>query len=222
MKKLGLIVFVSALLISLFSAIGCNVGNLTGVQGSGNAKSEIRNVSDFRQVEASGAINLEIDAQKDFSVEVEADDNLLPLIKSEVSGDTLKISTEDSISSKNKIVVRISMPELTSLNISGASDAVVLNVKTDSLKLEASGASKIKISGGADSLEADASGASGIDAESLLVNDADIKANGASNTTVSAANSLKADASGASKIYYTGEPKNVEPKSSGASSVKKK
>lgn len=222
MKKLSLIMFVTALSIGLFSAIGCNFGNLTGVQGSDNAKSEKRNVSGFKQIEAGGAISLEIDAQKDFNVEVEADDNLLSLIKTEVSGDTLKISTEDRISSKTKIVVKISMPELTSLNISGASGAVVSNVKTDSLKLEASGASKIKISGEANNLESDATGASGIDAENLMVNDADIEATGASNTTVSAANNLKADASGASTILYTGEPKNVEPKSSGASSVKKK
>ncbi len=222
MKKLGLIVFITALSIGLLSAIGCGIGNLTGVQGSGNAKSEKRNVSGFKQIEAGGAITLEIDAQKDFSVKIEADDNLLPLIKTEVSGDTLKISTEDRISSKTKIVVRISMPELTSLNISGASGAVVSNVKTDSLKLEASGASKIKISGEANDLESDATGASGIDAEGLTVNDADVEASGASNTTVSVANNLKADASGASTVYYTGEPKSVEPESSGASSIKKK
>ncbi|MEP7039624.1 MAG: head GIN domain-containing protein [Acidobacteriota bacterium] len=222
MKKLGLIVFVSALSIGLFSAIGCSFGNLTGVQGSGNAKSEKRNVSGFKEIEAGGAITLEIDAQKDFSVEVEADDNLLSLIKTEVSGDTLKISTEDKISSKTKIIVKISLPELTSLDISGASGAVVSNVKTGSLKLEASGASKIKISGEANSLESDASGASGIDAEGLRIEDAVVVASGASNTTVSAVNDLKADASGASTIYYTGEPKNVEPKSSGVSSIKKK
>lgn len=222
MKKLGLIVFVIALSIGLFFATGCNVGNLGSVQGSGNAKSEKRNVSGFKQIEAGGAVTLEIDAQKDFSVELEADDNLLPLIKTEVSGDTLKISTEDRISSKTKIIVKISMPELTSLDISGASGAVVSNVKTDSLKLEASGASKIKISGEANNLESGANGASGIDAEGLTVNDADVVASGASNITVSAANNLKADASGASTILYTGEPKNVEPTSSGASSVKKK
>ena len=222
MKKFGSAVLALLILIGLIFANGCNLGNLTGVQGSGNAKSEKRNVSGFKQIEAGGAVSLEVEVQKDFSVEIEADDNLLPLIKTEVSGDTLKISATDKISSKTKIIVKISMPELTSMDVSGASGAIVSNVKTDSLKLEASGASKIKISGEANSLESDASGASGIDAEGLMVNDADIEASGASNTTVSAADNLKADASGASTIYYTGEPKNVEPKSSGASSVKKK
>lgn len=222
MKKIGLAVFGLAMLVGLFSAMNCSPGNISGVQGSGTAKSEKREVSGFKQVAAGGAITLEIVAQKDFSVEVQADDNLLALIKTEVSGDTLKISSEERISPKTKILVKISMPELNSLDVSGASGAAVSNVKTDMLKLEASGASKIKIDGQANRLESNASGASGIDAEGLKVENADIEASGASNTTVSAINELKADASGASTIYYTGEPKSISPKTSGASSVKKK
>ena len=219
MKKLSLMVIVS---IGLLSAFGCNIGSIGGVEGSGNAKSEKRDVSNFKKIEASGAVQLVIDAKNDFSFEIEADDNLISLIKTEVSGDTLKISTEGKFSPKTKITIKVSMPELVSLNISGASKADVTNVKTDSLKLEASGASRINISGEASKLESDANGASTIDAEGLTVSDADAKASGASKTTVSAINDLKADASGASTILYTGEPKNISPKSSGASSVKKK
>lgn len=222
MKKIGLIVFAIALLIGLMSAMNCNVGNSGGLTGSGNKKSEKRDVSGFMEIEASGAVTLEIVSQKDFSVEVEADDNLLSLIKTEVSGDVLKISSKDKISPKTKILVKVSMPELDSLNVSGASAATATNLKADLLKLEASGASKIKVEGQANILESNASGASGIDAEGLKVENADVEASGASNTTVSATNDLKANASGASTIYYTGEPKSVSPKSSGASSVKKK
>lgn len=222
MKKFGLAVFGLAMSIGLFSAMNCSFGNVSGVQGSGTTKSEKREIAGFKEVEASGAITLEIVAQKGFSVEVEADDNLLQYIKTEVSGDTLKVFTKDRISPKTKILVKISMPELDSLDVSGASNATVSNVKAASLKLEASGASKIKIDGEANSLKSDASGASGIDAEGLKVENANVQASGASNTTVSAINELKADASGASTIYYTGEPKSISPKTSGESSVKKK
>lgn len=222
MKKIGLVVFAVALLIGVMSAMNCSIGNLSGAKGSGNVKSEKREISGFTEVEAGGAITLEIVAQKDFSVEIEADDNLLQLIKTEVSGDTLKIFSEDRLSPKNKIIVKVSMPELTALDVSGASGAKVSNVKIDSLKLNASGASKIKIDGEANSLESDASGASKIDAEGLKVENAEINATGASITTVSVTDELKADASGASTIYYIGEPTTVSPKTSGASSVKKK
>jgi hypothetical protein len=134
----------------------------------------------------------------------------------------LKIFSEGRISSKTKVNVKISMPELTGLDISGASNAVVANIRTDSLQLEASGASKIKIDGVVKSVQADASGASKIDAESLQAENADVDSSGASSVTVSPLNDLNADATGASSVYYTGEPKNVKQNSSGASSVKKK
>lgn len=222
MKKIGLVVFAVALLIGVISAMNCNIGKFSGVQGSGNLSSEKRDISGFTEVDASGAITLEIVAQKDFSVEVEADDNLLQFIKTEVSGDTLKVFSKNKLSPKTKIIVKVSMPELHSLDVSGASVANVSNVKIDSLEINASGASKIKIDGETVSLESDASGASKIDAEGLKVENADINASGASTTTVFVSNELKVDASGASKIYYTGEPNSVSPKTSGASSVKKK
>lgn len=227
MKRISLPVFVAALLIGVIFSVGCGFAGFNsfggdGVQGSGFLKSEQRAVSGFTKINAGGAIRLEVTAQKDFSVTVEADDNLLPLIKTDVSGDTLKIYRESGSSSKTGVKVTISMPDVKNVNVSGASTAVVSNVKTDSLELEASGASKIKVDGEANRLNSKASGASGIDAENLRVENADVGASGASNSTVSAANELKADASGASSIYYTGEPKSLNQKSSGASSVKKK
>lgn len=225
MKKIGLMVFIFALAIGLAFSTNCSFGgfsNLSGVQGSGTSKTESRNVSGFTKVNAGGAINVEIAAQKDFSVTVEADDNLLTNIKTEVSGDTLKIYSEDRISPKTPIKVIISMPTIEGLDISGASSGSVVGVSANSLDLKASGASKIKIDGIAKELNADASGASTIDAENLKVEDADVEASGASKAVVAATNDLKADASGASKISYTGEPKNIKQNSSGASSVTKK
>ena len=227
MKKLGVIVFAAALIIGLLFAGGCglvgtnNFGG-SGVRGSGTMKSEPRSVSGFSKVDAGGALNIELVAQKDFSVVIEADDNLLQNIKTEVSGDTLKIYTEGKISMQNKASVKISMPELESLIVSGASTASVSNVKNNGIDLNASGASRITINGEAEDLTAVASGASEIDAEMLKVEYASVEASGASSATVSAATDLKAEVSGASSIYYTGDPKNVVPKSSGASTIKKK
>lgn len=225
MKKYGLLIFIFAISIGLAFSTNCSVGsfkNLGGVQGSGTSKTEARNVTGFTKVDASGAINVEVSSQKDFGVEVQADDNLLANIKTEVSGDTLKIYSEDRISPKTRINVKISMPEFEGLNVSGASSGSVSNVKADSLDLKASGASKIKIEGVAKELDADASGASTIDAENLKVEDADVDASGASSATVSASNDLKVDASGASKIAYVGEPQKIKQNSSGASSIVKK
>ncbi len=225
MKKIGLLIFIIALTIGLIFTSNCNFGgfdNLSGVKGSGTSKTEQRNVTGFKRIDAGGAMNVEVDAQKDFSVSVEADDNLLQHIKTEVSGDTLKIYSEGKISPSAKLNVKISMPSIEGLNLSGASDGKITNVRADSLELKASGASEVTISGAAKNLEADASGASEIDAEGLKVEDGKIEASGASKAMVSVANNLEANASGASKISYAGEPKNLKQNSSGASSINKK
>lgn len=225
MKKLGLIVFIFALSIGLVFSTSCSFSkfsNLSGVQGSGTSKSETRDVSGFTKIDAGGAINLEVAMHKDFSVVVEADDNLLTNIKTEVSGETLKIYSEDQISPKTRINVRISMPAIEGMDVSGASSSSVTDVNSDSLELKASGASKITINGTAKELNAEASGASTIDAENLKAENADVEASGASKAVVLATNELDVNASGASKISYVGEPKNVKQNSSGASSISKK
>ncbi len=225
MKKISLAIFILALTIGLIFSTNCGLGginNFTGVKGSGTSKTEQRNVTGFREIEAGGAVNLEVDAQKDFGVTVEADDNLLEYIKTEVSGDTLKIYSEGKISPTTKLNVKISMPAIEGLDISGASDAKIMNVKADSLKLKASGASEIIINGEAKELKADASGASEINAENLRAENADVDASGASSANVLATNELNVEASGASKISYTGEPKNIKQNASGASSINKK
>jgi len=213
--------FTFVIIAVLLSGSACNMTNLTGIRGSGNAKTETRNLSGFKGIKAGGAVKLEVAVQKDFGVTVETDDNLLEYITTEVSGDTLIIGSKDRIS-PTLISVKVSMPELTGLDVSGATTAMVNGAKTDSLKLEASGASKVKIDGEVKTLEIDASGASGIDAENLLAENAQAEASGASSSIVNASNQVEAIASGASTVTYMGNPTNITQNSSGASTIKKR
>lgn len=229
MKKIGILVFIGALVVSsIIATRSSDAGKFNffsrfgKTKGSGNLKVEDRNVSNFQKIEANGAINLEVTVQQNYAVSVETDDNLLEFIKTEVDGDTLKIYSEGKLSMRSKVNVKISMPELERVNVNGASNAVIANVKSENFKLEANGASKIKVNGEVLGFEVDANGASRIDAEELKIQNANLNANGASNIVISAVNQLQADASGASSITYSGEPQIIEKRSSGASSIKKK
>ena len=229
MKKISLIAFITALTLGSILAANLNFGgfrliniNFGKIKGTGTAKSESRDVSGFKAIKVRGALNIEVVAQKDFSISVEADDNLLEHIKTEIDNGTLEIWSEGRISPRTSIKVKISMPEVDAVDIAGASNVVVSNVKSDSIRVEVRGASKVKIDGEATNLKSEASGASKIDAENLVVENAEVEANGASKAIVQANNEIKADASGASKIYYSGNPKNIIEHSSGASSVKRK
>lgn len=229
MKKLAFLLFISALIVgSIFANVfdfgRFNIGSMVfnRVQGSGVMKSEKREVSGFSKIDGSGAINVEVSIQENFNVEIEADDNLLQYIKTEIDGDSLKIYSEGRLSHQNPVNVKIGMPALNGLEISGASKATAANITGEEISLNASGASRINISGEVKNLQSKANGASAIDAESLKTENAEVKVNGASKTTVFATNDLIAKANGASRIVYVGEPANIEQKSNGASSIKSK
>jgi hypothetical protein len=231
MKKIGLIVFIFALVVGVVLASISSFGkisgklfsfNIGGVKGSGSMKTETRDLSGFSAIDVSGAFEVEIVAQKDFSVEVEADDNLLELIKTEIDGDTLKIKSEKSIKSSNPLRIRISAPNIESLDLSGASKVNIVNLNNDSLSLDSSGASKIKLEGTTKSFDVEMSGASKLDAENLKAENVSVDSSGASSAFVYVTNELKVDLSGATNVTYSGSPKSVHKKASGASSVKEK
>lgn len=224
MKKFGFLIFAIAIIGSLALVSSVTGKSVFGffnfaVQGSGRIVTEKRDASGFKGVQAGGATELQITVGKDFSVELEGDDNILPLVRTEVRAGVLHIERNGNFWSRTKLVARITMPEFDNLDLSGASRASVAGVDSNNVKLEASGASQIEISGTAQDLTASLSGASKLDAANLRALRANIDASGASKAQIFASESVTADTSGASKIVYAGNPATVNKDASGASSI---
>ncbi|MCC6328917.1 MAG: DUF2807 domain-containing protein, partial [Acidobacteria bacterium] len=152
----------------------------------------------------------------------EADDNLLPLIQTEVRDGVLHIESEGRISTDNGLKVRISAPDITSIDASGVSKVTVADIDNDYLRVCTSGATKATVAGSTAKLSVEVSGASAVDAENLRAQNAEVEASGASSVSVFATGELRTDGSGASKIVYGGTPTNVEKSSSGASTIREK
>lgn len=234
MKKIGILIFAAALVIGLvvsnlfsFGRAAGNMFNFSvnfggGVRGSGNIITDKRDLSDFQAVEVGGVYQVEITAQKEFGVEIDGDDNLVALVNVVVSDGVLKISSEQKLSPKSPIRIRISAPDINELKVSGAASVMLNDIKNDGLSIDSSGASKIKVTGETAKLNVDVSGATKIDAENLKAGDVNVDASGACSVTVNVSGELEADASGASRVTYSGTPTSVEKKTSGASSVSQK
>jgi hypothetical protein len=205
--------------LMLFTLSGCHFGHKTG---SGKMKVEKRDVPSFHAIELSGAYDVEVVAQKEQSLEIEADDNLLPLIKSEVHDGVLEINNEKSFNTRNKIRLRISVPTLNSINTSGASDIVVTGVRSDRFGIETSGAGSVKVSGEAQMVEIESSGAGNVDTKDLRAPRVKINSSGAATADVYASEELTASVSGAGNVNYYGDPKVVHEDTSGAGELTKK
>src|ERR1044071_3991834 len=157
-------------LLALVAALGgCQwFGKEKGTtSGSGTSKVEKRSVQGFTAVDLSGAFEVEITVQKEPSLEIEGDDNLLPLVSTEVNNGVLEIFNRKSFSTKNAIRVRISVPHLDAVSTSGASDIIVTGVKSEEFNVSTSGAGSLKISGEAKAFALQMSGAGEVDAKEL-------------------------------------------------------
>jgi Putative auto-transporter adhesin, head GIN domain len=205
-------------LVSLMS--GCKFGR--GIAGSGNRKTEKRELKSFNAIDTSGAYEVNVTCQKPASFEVEADDNILPLIKTEVRDGTLFVSSDQQFNSSKGPMLRITLPDLSSVASHGAGEVKIADANSSDLKIESTGAANMNASGKARSVTISSTGAGNIDSSKLTAEKATVKATGAANVDVYASEQLDVTVSGVGSVTYSGSPKVVNKKISGIGSVNPK
>lgn len=210
------------LAIAAFLA-GCDghIGVGKHVVGSGNRKTEVRQVSDFTAIELGGAIEATVTVGDKPSITLDADDNILPLVLTKSEGGVLRIYTEGSTSAKNPIKATVLVPKLHRVDISGASEVSISGLTTDQFYADLSGASTLVALGEAASVEIEASGASKADLGGVKSKTASINGSGASTIVLASPDKIMGQLSGASTLNHSGNP-NVAIATSGASTVKQR
>ena len=199
---------------------GCSMGR--GVKGSGNRKSEKRDVPAFKAVDTTGAYEIEVTCQKPASVQIEADDNILPLIKTDVRDGVLYVSNQERYNSGRAVALRISIPELSGVSSHGAGDITVTDANSDELKIESTGAASVKAAGKVRSVAISSTGAGDIDTSRLRATKASVTVAGAASVNVYASDQLDVSVSGVGSVNYSGDPKTVNKNVTGFGSVNKK
>jgi hypothetical protein len=192
------------------------------VVGSGNRKTESRDVPEFDGIVVNGAYQVEVVCGQPRSVQLEADDNVLPLIRTEVEGGRLHVTQERGVSLKSLPVVRVGVPDLKTVSIPGAGDFRLSGVSNDALKISVEGAARLRASGETGTLDLTLSGAGLIDTRELHARNATVVSNGAGLTSVYATESLVATVNGVGGIDYYGDPKTVTPQVKGIGRISKK
>lgn len=210
--------------------------------GSGKeGKKEIK-VADFDTLDVHLPIQVSVKQGKAFSVVIIGDDNLLDILKVDKEGHTLKISTtKRSWHTKQPLTAQITMPALQSVHLNSASRMTIkdfkspkdFNVKitgasnlegsieTGNVKLDASGASKVKLKGSAKKATISASGACNLQLGDFALETANVKLTGACKAAVNVKTKLDYSLSGASNLQYQGNPAIGQARSSGASSLRR-
>ena len=179
------------------------------VKGSGKLATEMRDLKNFSAIEVKGSSDVDVTIGKSFSVEVEADDNLLEYLETEVRHGTLFISYAEgySISTRRGSRLNITMPEIQEIEIRGSSDVRVDGAKGKELIVTIAGSGDMKLSGAVDDFEADIRGSGDIDARKLVAREAYISIKGSGDVDVAVDDFLDARISGSGDITYYGDPK---------------
>jgi putative autotransporter adhesin-like protein len=235
LTKLIIVVLLSLLFVSCRYNI--NIGD--GVEGSGNVKTESRNIGSFHGVDAGGGLAVIVEQGDAVSIKVEADDNIIPLIQTEVRNGILFISTEGSYSTEHGPTITVRMPDITKLSIDGGASMrcsgtlispnlklnsdggaqMELEIEADQLSMDASGGAAITVSGKALDVDVNASGGSPVHAAQLQANNVKADASGGASISVYPIVNLDAEASGGGSVSYHKIPKTISKSESGGGSV---
>jgi putative autotransporter adhesin-like protein len=206
--------------------VTCVLGacNFNSVSGSGKIVTQPRSVSGFSAVSLSGGARLIVEQTGTETLTVTADDNLLPYIKTQVSGNTLELGTQDPLKTlrpSDEIVFTLTVRQLEGLEISGSGSVEAKRLSSSRLGIEISGSGEVAAQGAINDFNLTVSGSGEYEGELLRSQRANVKISGSGAALVAAAESLNAAVSGSGSVEYIGDPK-VTQQISGSGSVRRR
>ena len=200
MKKLAFVISLVVL------AAGCHHGRFAEISGSGKRELQKRNVAPFTSISAEGAFTIEVTCQKDQSLEVEGDDNVLEFVSADVSGNILRLKNTKNFSTNEPVKFRISVPNLEGLSVNGAGRIDVKNVNNDKFEIDTNGAPTIVVSGTTKVIDVGANGAGKVDAHNLHASRGVVDSKGVARVDLDVSDQLDATVNGPSTVTYKGDP----------------
>lgn len=200
------------------------IAGLTGactvraVHGTGPVTTETRDAKAFTKLESSFGIIVDLTVGEAPAITVEAPSDLLPIISTEISGDTLKIKGTTDFVGSSPVTVHVATPDLESLTLFGGSIAKADDLALDSLGLSISGGAEFTASGSTGTLAIDGSGGGRVHLDQLTADLVTLELSGGAQASVNAAESVIGDVSGGAHATVTG-PAEMHVSTSGGGSV---
>jgi len=238
--KTFLFTLIFCLLLAL-PACSFTIGDteFTTVTGSGNTVTEDRPVSGVERVSLSNQGDLTVVIGDNESLVIEAEDNLLQYIQTEVRGGTLEIDTQNGVNMDNTDPIRYTLtvkslegidinssggavlPALTvdsfEININSSGDASIESLTAEKLTVHISSSGQVDIAGGTvATLDVTISSSGDLHMEDVAVQDAKVSISSSGSAYLQVSGDLKGNISSSGNIYVSGNPQvDVDTSSSG-------
>jgi hypothetical protein len=215
------------LLITLTILAGCSKDK----QAASKLRTETREVHDFSRITFAGVGNLVIHPGEKESIELEASENLLPDITTQVANGTLYIEEKpmgwlQSLQSRTPFTAHVYLKNIKEITLSGKGVLTAENeVKSKNFTIKVSGSGKVDLALESDTFTASTtgsadftlkgkvnnqniqiSGAGSYDASQLVSQQTSVDIRGAGQVSVNVQEQLHVIITGTGVVHYTGKP----------------
>ena len=234
MKRVIALVFLALLLIN------CSKGQV--VVGSSNIISQEKQLSAYDRIEVLGSYDVIFTDGEVGKIKINAPDNILSLIQTEVSDGLLKIGAEKNrYKVKEPIIIYVPVDSrLKQVDIKGSADIsteknletkalevdvygsgdVRLQVDASSLALKIDGSGDIRVGGKTDNLSININGSGDVEVPNLKAEKAVININGSGDVSAYVTEDLDVSITGSGDVTVKGNPKRVKQKINGSGKSK--
>lgn len=201
--------------------IGGNNRNGDTIKGAGPVVSDTRTLGAFNRLDVGGVFDVKIEITEclEPSVTVSAQENILPLVKTKVVGESLEITMSGNSTSSENIELLVRTNALAALTVHGSADVSVKNIKSGAFYLDVSGTADIKMSGQVAYLSADVSGSTGLNLTKTKVTNLQAHVSGTAHVQANVSEIVSLEVTGAASIVITGKPEKRNVNKSGVADI---
>lgn len=225
--------------------VGTAVAQVKRIKGTGYLLVQARDASKpFTKISVQQGITLYLKQGKEFGITIEADDNIISHVKTEIKNGQLNVFLDPNVIIRSFTAMNVSVatPEITDLDVSSAARligssplrvdklelsasgaaVVKLEVEGKELDVEASNAAKLELKGAVDRLELEMSSSATLKAWDLRVTDCDAEVSNAAKAEVYVSGTLGVQLSSAGLLVYDGNPRITKQDVSGRGALAKR
>jgi hypothetical protein len=216
-----------AALIAL-SLSGCVVvigDSADTIRGNGTTATESRQIVSATALRVENRYGVGMDVEVNVggapALVIEGDSNLVPLVRTEVLGDTLRVYTDERLQSSNRIRVRYTAPRLYNLESSGSVHTSVQGLAGGPLQVAHNGSGRLEMRGQVDRLDLRHAGSGQLYADGLESRNAKVNMSGSGRVNIGSVrgDALSVSATGSGSFYARGMVRTLEVQLTGSGSA---
>ena len=179
----------------------------------------IRDVGSFHGIDVATVLEVEVTVGPAARVELHGPKEWVDKITTKVERDVLRIALPNDANHVPKLSAVITLPELTSLSVSGVASIHATKIAAKAFDVAISGTGSMDLSGTADTLHVSVTGTGQLNAKDLTTRMTALDVAGAGEATIRATKQVDATVSGAGDITILGNPATVNKHVSGVASI---